>query len=114
MSGSNQLILCSDKACPLAKNFAKETLAATRCPAVDKLTQALTRFFGFDSFQPGQLEALLPVAHGKDVFVQMPTGGGKSLCMFVFPFALDNHSIGLIVSPLVGPMDQQVCTIYTM
>jgi bloom syndrome protein len=39
-------------------------------------------YLKFNNFRPGQLEALLPAVHGRDVFVWMPTGGGKSLYVF--------------------------------
>ena len=42
------------------------------------------------------------------MFVRMPTGGGKSLCMFLIPLSLGNDSLGIMVSPLVGLMEQQV------
>ena len=64
--------------------------------------------FGYQNFRPGQLEALLPAAHGKDVFVHMRTGGGKSLCIFLLPLAFGHDAMGIVVSPLVGLMEQQV------
>ena len=70
-------------------------LERSTCPVKAKLKDALITKFKFDSFWPGQLQALLPLAHGKDVFVHMPTGGGKSLCMFLFPLALNNSAMGL-------------------
>ena len=72
------------------------------CAAGMKLAQALQSYFGFACFRPGQLEALLPVAHGQDAFVRMPTGGGKSICMFLMPLALNSDAMGIIISPLVG------------
>jgi superfamily II DNA helicase RecQ len=80
------------------------------CVGHRKLKEALQGHFKFNTFRPGQLEALLPVVHGKDVFVRMPTGGGKSLCMFLVPLAVNKKAIGVIVSPLVSLMDQQVST----
>ena len=86
------------------------------CVGEKKLKEALQFHFKYTSFRPGQLEALLPVAHGKDVFVRMPTGGGKSLCMFLVPLAVSKKAIGIIVSPLVSLRDQQVsvctCTLW--
>ena len=78
------------------------------CTVHRRLYESLLSKFHHESFRPGQLEALLPVAHGKDVFVRMPTGGGKSLCMFLIPLSLGNDSLGIIVSPLVGLIEQQV------
>ena len=90
MSIPGQLMLCSDRKCPLPDNFSSIVLERCTCPAKAKLKDALSMKFKFDSFRPGQLQALLPLAHGKDVFVHMPTGGGKSLCMYLFPLALND------------------------
>ncbi len=62
--------------------------------AQQKLEEALCSTFHHTSFRPGQLEAVLSVAHGKDVFVCMPTGGGKSLCMFLVPITLGCGAMG--------------------
>lgn len=78
------------------------------CAAEYKLRSVLISTFKHGQFLPGQLEALLPVAHGKDVFVHMRTGGGKSLCMFLLPLAIGSEPMGVIISPLVGLMEQQV------
>ena len=51
------------------------------CVGYRKLKEALQGHFKFATFRPGLLEALLPVVHGEDVFVRMPTGVGKSLCI---------------------------------
>ena len=58
---------------------------------------------GLPSFRgwPG-VEAILPVAHGKDAFVHMPTGRGKSLCMFLLPLSLSNTAMGIITSNMQG------------
>ena len=50
------------------------------CEGYSKLRDALCHF-QFNNFRQGQLEALLPAAHGKDVFICMPTGDGKPLCI---------------------------------
>ena len=78
------------------------------CEAKAQLEDTLQRFFKFSSFRLGQLEAVLHLAHGRDVFVRMATGGGKSVCMFVLPLALSTTAIGVIISPLNSLMDQQV------
>ena len=56
----------------------------------------------------GQIEALLPLLHQRDVFVRMATGSGKSLCMFLGPLAVSDKAIGLVISPLKALMNQQV------
>ena len=84
---------------------------STSCVARGKLAEALQIHFDFKSFRPGQLEALLAVAHGKDAFVRMPTGGGKSLCMFLVPLSISSSAMGVVVSPLVCLIEQQVSLI---
>lgn len=79
-----------------------------KCVAQQKLECVLKDTFHYEHFRPGQLEAVLPTAHGKDVFVRIPTGGGKSLCMYLVPLAISNEAMGIIISPLVGLMEQQV------
>jgi len=72
------------------------------------LESVLRDTFHFQSFLPGQLEAVLAIAHGKDVFVRMPTGGGKTLCMYLVPLSISDEAMGIIISPLIGLMEQQV------
>ena len=62
----------------------------------------------FSSFLDGQLEATLPLLHGRDMFVRMATGSGKSLCMFLGPLMLSESAIGMVISPLNGLMEKQV------
>ena len=75
--------------------------------ARSKLEGALHSTFQHTSFRPGQL---LSVSHGKDVFVYMPTGGGKSFCMFLVPISRGCGAVGIVISPLVGLIEQQVST----
>ena len=84
-----------------------EMLPLDGCVGYTKLKDALRVHFKNDDFRPGQLEALLPVVYGRDVFVRMLTRGGKSLCMFLAPFAISRRTI-CIMSPLISLMDQQV------
>jgi ATP-dependent DNA helicase RecQ len=67
---------------------------------------ALAEHFGFDSFRPGQQDAVEAVMAGRDVLVVMPTGAGKSLC-YQLP-ALMRPELTIVVSPLVSLMTDQV------
>ena len=53
------------------------------CVGHRKLKEALQDHFKYTTFRPGQLEALLPIVHGRDVFARMPTGGGE-VSLYVF------------------------------
>ncbi|MCG6905809.1 MAG: DNA helicase RecQ [Desulfobacteraceae bacterium] len=66
----------------------------------------LHKFFGYDSFREHQREVIAQVLAGGDAFVLMPTGSGKSLC-FQIP-AIIREGVGLVVSPLIALMQDQV------
>ena len=70
------------------------------------LQKALKEFFSYDSFLDHQREVVELVASGKDLCVVMPTGAGKSLC-YQLPI-LASDSYGIIVSPLISLMKDQV------
>jgi ATP-dependent DNA helicase RecQ len=66
----------------------------------------LKKIFGFDSFKGNQEEIIKNVLEGKNTFVIMPTGGGKSMC-YQLP-ALIKEGTAIIVSPLIALMKNQV------
>ena len=68
--------------------------------------EALKTFFGFDEFKGEQELAIQSVLDGRDTFVIMPTGGGKSMC-YQLP-ALMSDGVALVVSPLIALMKNQV------
>lgn len=71
-------------------------------PALD----TLRRVFGYDAFRGNQRDIIQQVVDGGDALVLMPTGGGKSLC-YQIP-ALVRPGVGVVVSPLIALMQDQV------
>ena len=70
------------------------------------LQAVLKKFFGFNTFKGEQAKVIKALLKGKDCFVIMPTGGGKSLCYQLPAMILDGAAI--IISPLIALMKNQV------
>jgi ATP-dependent DNA helicase RecQ len=75
-------------------------------PRAADLHATLQRVFGYTHFRPQQQAIIETLVAGRDAFVLMPTGGGKSLC-FQVP-ALHRNGVAVVVSPLISLMKDQV------
>ena len=78
-----------------------------------ELADTLQRYWGYDTFRPGQEAVVRSIAAGRDACVVMPTGGGKSLC-YQLPAVLDAARTVVVVSPLIALMQDQVAQLEQM
>jgi len=76
---------------------------------MDQIHDTLRQVFGLHEFRPQQQEIIVDLLAGRDAFVLMPTGGGKSLC-YQLP-ALLRPGVAIVVSPLISLMKDQVDTL---
>jgi ATP-dependent DNA helicase RecQ len=89
-----------------ASSFGVSDSGASPVPADDRPLSILRDIFGYDDFRDRQRAVIESGLAGRDSLVLMPTGGGKSLC-FQIP-ALIRRGTGIVVSPLIALMQDQV------
>lgn len=83
------------------------TQAVDSADSVDpRALEALNRYFGYDSFRPGQSGIVSAILAGRDVLGVMPTGAGKSIC-YQIPAAI-LPDVAIVISPLISLMRDQV------
>ncbi|CUM67012.1 uncharacterized protein PRCAT00004700001 [Priceomyces carsonii] len=88
----------------------KENIPPGSEPFIDDVFHVLNSVFRLENFRQNQLEAISAALQGKDVFILMPTGGGKSLCYQLPALIKSGKTKGttIVVSPLISLMQDQV------
>src|SRR5258708_29536718 len=86
--------------------YHQEAIRSQEPANLDEIEQALKQYFGHDNFLAGQREIIEDALSGRDAFVLMPTGAGKSL-VYQLP-ALLMPGLTVVISPLIALMQDQV------
>ena len=108
---SDNIVTCAPSAQAAGAPSASAGLSAANCvrletSAMDAARDALTRYYGYADFRPGQQSLIQAVLEGRDALGVMPTGAGKSLCYQIPGIVLPG--LALVISPLVSLMGDQV------
>src|SRR3954452_17078095 len=79
---------------------------------IQNVREALTRYWGYESFRPLQERIVRSLLAGRDTCVVMPTGGGKSLC-YQLPAVMSERT-AVVISPLIALMQDQAAQLAQM
>ena len=89
------------------------TLGMENSPSVESVVETVTSGLGYATLKKEQKDAILSFVAGRDIFVALPTGYGKTICYCCLPMVYDQlkgrtGSIAVIISPLIALMNDQV------